>query len=155
MTQPLLRHAPTSSLVARAWLRSVLPAQVGVDRKLPEQPTADMRSHGFVVLTGVGGSPDPDVPMRAPVLGLRCWVAPTEKLDQQQWGAAERLAGWVLTATYEHPVTGLRLDLAAFGAYRPARVHTVVPLSEPREAPDDPGKYAAVDLDLHLFWTEQ
>lgn len=156
MTTPLLKYPASNFVVGRGWLKTVLPAEVGVDRKLPAEITADMRSSGFVVVTGVGGSPDRDVPLRSPVFGLRCWVAPTASTEQPQWNLAEQLAGRVVQAAYEHPVTGVRLDLAGLGlgAYRPPRVHSVIPLSEPRETPDDPGNYAAFDLDLLINWTE-
>lgn len=159
MTTPQ-RNAPTSTLVARAWARSVLPAAVGVDRVLPATATADMATVGFVVARVVGGGPDRDVPLREPVIGFECWVAPpADSPSIVQWNAAERLAGWLLQAAYDHPVTAVRLVFgdvlgAAFAAYRPARVLTVLPVSEPREAPDDPGNYARFDIDMQLNWTE-
>lgn len=157
MSEPPLRYSPGSLVVVRGWLRTVLDEQVGVDIKLPDEVTAGMRSAGFVVIDGiVGGSLDSDVPFWSPVAGLRCWVAPTETMEQQQWGAAERLVGWVIDAAYAHPVEGVRLDLAGLGlgAYRPPRVHSVVPVSLPRDIRDDPGNYAGFDLDLLVNWTE-
>lgn len=156
MTGPAI-NPPTSTIVCRAWLRSVLRAEVGVDRKLPPEADANMRTYGFVVVMGVGGSPDIDVPLRRPVAGLRCWVAPPAADNSiVQWNAAERLAGWVIAAAYAHPVIGATVDPRALGlgSYRPARVHTVIPVSEPREAPDDPSNYAGIDIDIQLNWTE-
>lgn len=156
MTPPL-HNAPTSGIVVRAWARSVLPPTVGVDRALPAEATEDMRSVGFVVGRTIGGGPDRWVPIREPVAGFECWVAPPANNNAiVQWNAAERLANWLIAAAYAHPVTGVVLDLAAlgFGAYRPARVLTILPVSEPREAPDDPSNYARFDIDMQINWTE-
>ena len=156
MTAPAV-NAPTSSRVGRAWLRSVLRTEVGVGRALPSTATEHMRTYGFAVAEVVGGSPDIDVPFRRPVIGVACWVAPpTADPSIVQTAAAERLAEWVITAAYDHPAVGVTLDLRALGlgSYRPARLHTVIPVSEPREAPDDPSNYARFDIDLLLNWTE-
>jgi hypothetical protein len=145
--------------VARAWLRQALPAAVGVDFRLPPESevTPEVRANGFVVIQGVvGGSPDIDVPLRQPVIGVRAWMPPTAATSQPQWNAADQLADSIVRAAYDVPPQGVRLDMAAIGlaAFRPAWVRSAYLLGEPREIYDDPGNYAGFDLDLQLNWTE-
>lgn len=163
MTTPL-KYDATSGVVARAWLRTVLPAAVGVDRALPSDITTNMRTSGFVVARTIGGGPDTDVALREPVIGVECWFPPTSDIGQQQWNAAEALANDVIKAAYAWPMatsarpvpfdTRLNISALGMGAYRPARVHSVVPVSEPRESPEDPGNFARFDIDVLIYWTE-
>lgn len=153
MTTPGPPYPPTTGLVARAWLALVLPDAVRVGDALPA-PDAALRTVGFVRTDTTGGGVDLYVPMNHPIVSAECWVAPPKDGSSLvPWNAAERLAGWVIAATYAPAFMGVVVDLTPFGAYAPARVHTVNALSVPRKGPDDPGNYARFDIDLDITWT--
>lgn len=148
---PAPSYAPTTDLVSLAWLRLAVP-YVRVDDQLPA-PDQALRTVGFIRAVTVGGSMDRDVPFRRPVVTAECWVAPPKDGSLiVQWNAAGRLAQWVIDATDDRELMGVLVDLTGFGAYSPARVHTVIADPEPRRV-EDPGKYARYDVDLQINWT--
>lgn len=144
-------YEPTTELVGRGWLRLAVP-YVDVDDKLPA-PTSTTRSVGFIRTLTVGGTRDRDVPLYRPVIRAECWVAPpTDGSPIVQWNAAARLAQWLLDATDKRELMHRRVELTAFGAYKPALVRTVLALGIPRRV-EDPGGYARMDVDLQFNWT--
>lgn len=147
---PAPPYSPTTDLVSRAWLRLAVP-YVRVDDQLPK-PDAALRSVGFIRAVTVGGGMDLDVPLRRPMVTAECWVAPSEESLNVAWNAAGRLAQWVIDATDNRALMGRLVVLTAFGAYSPARVHTVVATSEPQRV-EDPGRFARYDVDLQINWT--
>lgn len=151
---PAPPYKPTTDLVARAWLQRAVP-YVRVGDKLPPASDETLRKVGFIrVLGPVGGGRDVDLPFNHPVVTAECWVAPpTSENPIVQWNAAGRVARWVVDATDDRALMGQAVDLTAFGAYAPARVHTVVALSVPQRV-EDPGKYARFDVDLQIHWTD-
>jgi hypothetical protein len=143
---------PNAELVAAAWLRLALPG-IGVATTLPADVTP-LRTDGFVRIAGVGGSPDRYVPMSHPAVQVECWAAPaSEGSSKPPWNRANQLAEKVKQATYDPALMGVRLDLSSVGDYSPARVHTVVALSEPTRVENDPGSFARYDVDLLLSWS--
>jgi hypothetical protein len=145
---PLL---PNTELVAMAWLR--LAVEVGVATTLPSD-VAPLRTSGFVRVATIGGSPNRDVPMRAPVVAAECWAAPsTPGSSKPPWNRANGIAEQVVAATYDPALMGVLVDLSGVGDYSPARVHTVVALTEPRRIENDPGNFGRYDIDLLLSWT--
>lgn len=145
---------PTSTAVTLAWLRLAVPGP-HVDTRLP--PISDeLREVGAIRLTGVvGGTPDRDVPIRAPVVGVECWVA-ARATGRPSWGLAENLANRVVAATYDPDLFGVLLDQYPTGDYARARVLAVLALSEPVRVENDPSDFARLDVDLLINWrTEQ
>lgn len=149
---PAPPYAPTTDLVSRAWTRLAVP-YVRVDDRLPK-PDQELRTVGAIRLLTVGGGAELYVPMRRPVVTAECWVAPAEGSQEPPWNAAGRLAQWVLDATYKPELMGVLVDLTQFGAYLPARVHTVSAANEePRRVENDPANYARYEVDLQFAWT--
>jgi len=153
MTEPL--KPPSIDLIAPAWLRLI----VGIDptkvaTTLPSD-VAVLRTGAFVqAMSGAGGSPNRDVPLRAPVVRVACWAAPPEGSRQVPWGRASDAAERILTATYDPALMGRTIDLSSRG-YAPAHVLTVVALSEPARVEGDPSGFARYDIDLLVNWRMQ
>lgn len=151
MSTPLL---PTTDLVAIAWLRLIagLPAQQ-IATKLPKDVTI-LRTVGFVTTQIVGGNPHPDVPMRQPVVTASCWAAPAAGSEKVPWGRAANLAEPIMAATYDRDLMDAEVDLTGFDPdYLPARVRTVLALTEPVRVEGDPSGFARFDIDLRINWT--
>jgi hypothetical protein len=142
---------PNTDLVAAAWLRLAVPG-VGVATTLPSD-VAPLRTAGFVRVATVGGSPGRDVPMRNPVVVAECWAAPAASSAKPPWNRANGIAEQIMAATFDPALMGVLIDLSAVGDYAPARVHTVVALTEPGRVDDDPSNFARFDIDLLLSWT--
>ena len=144
-------YEPTTELVARAWLALAVP-YVRVGDTLP--PVDDVfKRAGFVRIVVVGGDRNRDVPLYRPVVRAECWVAPPAAgSTATPWNAALRLAGWVERATDDRALMGVKVELAAFGNYKPARVRTVNAIGVPQRV-QDPGGYARIDVDLNFNWT--
>lgn len=153
MTAPALK-APNSDLVAVAWVRSIpelIASSVGVATELPADD-APIRQYGFVALIGSGGSPDPNVPIRRPVMTAQCWAAPNATGSKKApWSRAAGIAEWIWQATYDRTLQALRLDLSGL-KHGPAVVDTVTALSEPRRIYGDPSDFARFDVDLLFTW---
>lgn len=154
MTTPLYR--PTTLLVSQAWLRLALPG-VRVASELPEKADQALRTDGFLRTSTVGGGTDRYVPMRNPVIGVECWVAPDPAggadPEQTAWLIADQLGERLLAATFDRALQGVAIDLSAFGDYAPARVHDVIAVSDPDRNDSDPSDWSRVDLDLAFTWT--
>lgn len=151
MTAPALKR-PSIDLVAPAWLRLV----PGVDEtkvatSLPSDVSA-LRTGAFVTIGNAGGTPNRDVPLRAPVLTASCWAAPaTVGSTQVPWGRASDTAEAIEAATWDPALMDRLIDLTPRG-YAPARVLTVVALSEPARVTGDPSGFARYDIDLLVNW---
>lgn len=147
MTASLL---PSTDLVASAWLRLAVP-DIGVATTLPADVTP-LRTSGFVRVQTIGGSPNRDVPMRGPVVAAECWAAPaTAGSSKPPWNRASGIAERIVAAMYDRALMNVLITLP--GDYGPARVHTVVALTEPRRIENDPGNFARFDIDLLFGWT--
>lgn len=144
-------NAPSTFLVAQAWLTGAVPGP-RVGDVLPPADAA-LRTDGFLRIHVVGGGVDPDVPLRGPVVAVECWVAPPDGgTPQPPWLQAEALAARVLAATYDPAQRSQRVDLSAIGSITPARVLTVTALGEPQRVPDPAAGFARLDLDLLITW---
>jgi hypothetical protein len=140
---------PNSDLVALAWLKGA--AGVTADRVATTLPTGSAADAalalGFVQATIVGGTPDIDIPVRRPVVAVDVWWSSDGK---PQWGKAFALAETIRLAT-EGTATWRRA-VAMPAGYDPARVMTVMVISEPRRILSDPGRRARVQLDIEIHW---
>ncbi len=146
MTAPLV--VPTTDLVAVAWLRGVpgVPS-TAVATTLPSN-TSTWAASGFVQVTTTGGTPNPHLPVRRPVVGVDCCaVAPGSA--RPPWGRANSLAEAIRAGTFG--AAGRVVALSVGGLH--ARVLEAYLLSEPRRVTDDEGSYARYSFDLSLAWT--
>lgn len=151
---------PTTEIVVAGWLKlAVTGPPVGTDLPDANDPAqtaayAAVKLDGFLRIAAVGGSPDPDVPMRQPVVQVESWFAP--RPDRAPAGARHRaaqLANRVLNATYEPAFQGQVIDLSSIGQYAPARVHTVTALTEPDEIEEDASDWSRFDVDIAVLWS--
>lgn len=143
-----MAHFPNAELVAVAWVKSV----PGVDptkvaTSLPAD-TSVWSATGFVQVGVVGGSPNVDTPLFAPVVQVDCWTNAVNS-NKPPWGQAHALAGAIMWATYRHEPTTVAMP----ENYHPARLLSVYGLSEPRRIPSDTAGYARVQFDLAMVWT--
>lgn len=145
-------HAPTSALVAAAWIKLVLPDVSGVGRRLPAVSDA-MRAGGFVRVQVLGGRTAVDYALREPVVVAECWWPPATDSQTPPWNKAGGLANRLLLATYEPSYMHRDVDLSSVGSYGAANVRTVVALDEPQEVLDDPSNFARNDIRLAFSWT--
>lgn len=142
-------YHPSHELVACAWLNTLgLPAD-GIDTDLPRDP-ADWATQGFIQVTAVGGSPNIDVAVYQPAVQVDVWCTRVDS-ELPPWNQAGNLAGQLVAATYDAANANVSPTLPA--AFRPVRVLSAFPLSEPRRILDDPAGFARVGFDLALRWT--
>lgn len=141
---------PNSDLVIAAWVRAAcgLPTN-GVATTLPDQPWPGDQ---FVQIMQVGGTPNPESPLRRPVATLNCYAVKPNSL-KPPWGRANALAEQIWEATFvtryhDDPACTLTMP-TGYGA---ARVLDVIALTEPRRLPADPSQYALYGLDIQVDW---
>src|SRR4051812_9424101 len=97
---------PNTELVAAQWLRLAVPT-IGVATTLPAD-VAPLRTSGFVRVATIGGSPNRDVPMRAPVVAAECWAAPaTAGSSKPPWNRANGIAEQIMDACYQSALMGV------------------------------------------------
>ncbi|MFG3051903.1 hypothetical protein ACGFZP_13260 [Kitasatospora sp. NPDC048239] len=138
----------TTELVTVAWLHDVVGDIVATT--LPRD-NSTWAASGFVTVATIGGSADPYVPMRSPVVSVDCWaVAPSS--GRPPWNKASVLAERIQAACWDHPGTPRLLTLP--GNYPQARVLSAYSTYEPRRVPDDEASYARINLGLSVNWVE-
>lgn len=140
--------APTSPLVAVAWLRSLADLPAGVATTRPTD-TSTWSATGFVVVSVVGSGGVRDLSQqRKPILSLDAWgVNPgSSKPPRNQ---ASGLLEIVRAATENfQPV-----QVSAGTGYDAALVTDAwMEAAEPREIPDPDSSYAHFTVDLGLAW---
>ena len=141
-------YYPSSDLVTVAYLSMLgLPAD-GIDTDLPADP-ATWSTNGFAQVTAVGGSPDIYVPVYQPAVQVDVWCTRVGS-ELPPWNQAGHLAGQLVAATYDTDNLNVSPTLPA--GFRPVRVLSAFPLSEPRRVMGDPAGFARVTLDLALRW---
>ncbi len=147
MTTPVLH--PNAELVGIAFIKALLGWTSNVGIKLPgDDSWAEL---GFVQVRTVGGSSSPYVPIKSPVLGLKCWARNAGNSRQPPWNKAANLAETIRAAcfaAYQHPVT-----VALPAGYPAGAVRTAYFLREPMPLPGDDSAYACYQTDLALHWT--
>ncbi len=141
---------PNSELVAAAWLALVPGIPAGkVATSLPADTSTF--SDGFVTVAVVGGSPDPDIPMRRPVIQVDCWVS-TAGNSKPRWSRANDLAELVRAASYP-PSSATAVRVSPRTGYDDARVWGAYLLTEPRRVEGDPNRHARFTFDMQFHWT--
>lgn len=150
-----LQHA-TTDLVAVAWLASLpafSPAMVGTILPRPDSDgVLPWASTGFVQVTsGVGGTPEKDVPLANPVVQIDCWAAQSNS-DLPPYAKANALAEAIRWACLGGDGTQRALTLRS--GYAQARVKTAYLLTEPRRVYGDEADYGRYLVNLAMAWTE-
>ena len=147
---------PNNEMVAVAWLKAGVPRLDGhVATSLPEDRDS-WRDIGFVVVNGIGGSPDNYTGVRMPVFSLTYYAVAKEG-SRPPWNMASHLAELVRESTIP---TGVALGstraayqvMAMPDAYRDAKVLNVMLTSEPRRRPGDTGDFAIYQNEIEMHW---
>lgn len=138
---------PNNELVATAFLTSIVGDRVATT--LPKDNTTWAAS-GFCTLDTVGGSPNIDLPLDEPVIGVQCWAVNTNS-QKPPWGKAAALAGMIKHACWDHP--NLPRTLVLPNGYPLVQVKSAYLTGEPRRVPDDPSSYARYSIPgLVIVW---
>lgn len=150
-----LQHA-TTDLVVTAWLATIpgiTAAMVGTTLPRPAADgTVSWADTGFVqATTGVGGTPNKDVPLSSPVVQIDCWATQSNS-DLPPRAKANALAMAVWWAAVLN--TGIETVLALRSGYAGARVMSAYLLGEPRPVYGDPSDYARYTVDMAMNWVE-
>jgi hypothetical protein len=144
---------PTSELICIAYLKSapgVLADVIATQVPLDESQWA---ANGCITVAVVGGHPDPDIPVRNPMMQLD-FFATNAGSAKIPWFKAADLAEQVWMATQNRQQIGRVVSISSGGkAYPPAKVLTAFWLTEPRRIYGDKGDWAHYSGDLALSWT--
>lgn len=143
-----------TELVAVAWLASapgIDPAQVATT--LPANSAVWAESGFIQVGPVVGGSPNPHIPKRTPVVQVDCWaVNPTS--GKPKWSKAINLAETIRAAYEQVDHRTIQRTLTLLPGYPQARVTSTYFAVEPRRVPGDSGAYARYQADMIFDWIE-
>lgn len=139
----------TTELVAVAWLSDLFDIPM-VATTLPKDQ-ASWSTNGFVIVSTVGGSPDPYMPVRNPVVQIDCWAVNPTKANPP-WGKANNLAETVQAAFYDTAATPR--DLVLPTGFPGARVLSAWTLTEARRVTDDQASYARYSMTAQFTWIE-
>jgi hypothetical protein len=142
-----------SELVMIAWLKSAPGVLADVIATQPPLDETQWAANGCIAVSVVGGHPDPDVPVRNPVMQLD-FFATNPGSARIPWFKASDLAEQVWMATRDRQRIGRIVSITSGGkAYPPAKVLTAFWLTEPRRIYNDRGDWAHYQGDLALSWT--
>lgn len=140
-----------SELVAVAWALSLPGMPAGkVSMTLP----AAAEWTDYVTVDAiVGGTPDPNAPIRRPVVQYSCWVRNPNSDTHPPWGRAFALAELLVRCTETDSAHRAKV-LTIQSPFEQATLHDATALMEPGRFPvPDPASYARVRLDVQLTWT--
>lgn len=143
----------TTDLVAVAWISDLFDTPM-VATNLPKRGadgTISWASTGFVVVTTVGGSPHPYMPVRNPVVQIDCWAANPDS-GSPPWGKANNLAEEIQNGFYQ--VGDIPRDLVLNAGFPGARVLSAWTVTEPRRVYDDEASYARYTMTAQFTWIE-
>lgn len=144
------QHANTD-LVAVAFVKALLGWTGNVGTDLPDASKWD--PDGFVQVTsGIGGSSSINVPMRSPVVSVKCWARATKNSRRPRWNQANLLAEAIRAGCFGAYREPLGVTLPA--GYPAAAVRTAYLLTEPVRLPGDDSSYGCFQFNLQLHWTE-
>lgn len=140
-----------------AFLRARLAAYDTAVGAVLQGPAADgtlsWEGVGFVQPTTIGGSIDPNVPLRRSVVSLDVWAA-NARSKKPPWGQAYAVAEQIIAATYdlEREVYDTHSVVTLPTGYPDARVTGFRVLTEPSRRPSDQSDYAHVGFDVEIVW---
>lgn len=153
-------YLPTGALVIRAWIGQRVPGITPgmVAGKLPRE-LSTWADDGFVQVSIVPGSSESDGQIRHGIAQIDAWGI--NLATDGSAGAkpamlkASRLAEMIFRATEDdvQRVGGFGRPVTMPDNYLGARVHSVYPMTEPAEVPDDPSSFGHVTFDLAFDWT--
>lgn len=145
-----MARPPNDELVAVAFVKT-LHADLAsvVATRLPTDPDA-WSATGFVVVTGLGGDPDRDVPWQRSTVQLDVYAV-NPSSDDPPWDKAADLAARVMDGAYD--MTKLNQPLTLRTGYDQARVTGFAP-QRPRRQKGDPASYAWYQIDAQLDWVK-
>ncbi len=145
---------PTNELVAIAWLKGI--TDLPTDAIGTTLPAVDSWADtGFIQVAVVGGTPDRDLPVRRPVMGIEAWAA-NRNGAKPPWGKADQLCAIIWAACFggvDDPVPSQRIVSMHVPGYQQAAVKAAYWNTEPRRIPrPDDARYALYSGDLQLHW---
>lgn len=147
MTAPAL--LANTDLVAAGFIKTLLGWTSNVGRELPGDNS--WTTTGFVQVNPVGGSADQFVPMRHPVLSVKCWARNAGSSRRPPWGQASTIAEQIRNGcqrAYRSPVT-----VVLPSGYPAAFVHSAYLLTEPVPQFGDDSAFAVYRFDMQMHWT--
>lgn len=159
MTSPPFPLEPSDELAGVAYIANIpgfTAAMVGTvlppDADESGQPAPWLQT-GFVTVAVAGGNPDPLLPVRRPVLDVQCWAS-VPGSNRPPWNQAFALANAITKATWDRRGLGRLVLPAVNGVEYPAvSVQGARVVTSPRRLYSDAADYAAVSIDLWLWWT--
>jgi hypothetical protein len=151
---PLLAN---SELVALAWIRDIVTAYgvaAGTTLQGPDPETLELSwgDAGFVTALVVGGSINPTVPMRQPVLSIDCYATNVGK-SRPPWGRAASIASTIIRAAQHVDLKDTQRPVTLPTGYGIARVADGSALTEPERRPGDEANHARYGFQLSVSWT--
>lgn len=155
MTALALR--PNTELVTVAYVRDEILAgfDVGVGNTLPgpdpETNALSWGSTGFVVVSGITGQVNRDVPMRQPSVSLDVYAANVAG-KKPPWGRAFAIAEALWAWQFDTETHDTQRPVALPTGYPGARVAGYSTLTEPSRRLSSPANYARVGLDVAISW---
>jgi len=142
----------TSELVAVAWIGSVPGLSLGMVATTLPADDSSWPNAQFVTVAVIGGSPNIDLPVKAPVFQVDCWACKPGS-NKPPWGKANALAEVIRYATLPRSGVNRLLTITANGVtYPPATVQAARLLTEPMRRYGDAADYANYSFDLAMTW---
>src|SRR5579864_8064737 len=132
-----------------------------VGLSLPQEATKWYQTGFIQVGPVVGGSPNPEVPLRKPVASVHFWGVngtqsapdtPVNLSNRPPWNRTAQLAEQLAAAAQTMRTSGAARQVSMLVAgYAHATVHSARLLTEPKEDFGDPAGYAHLQVDLALL----
>lgn len=143
-----MARPPNSELVGVAFLKTLhADLASNVATRLPTDPDV-WSATGFIVVRGLGGPRDIDLPWERPNLQLDVYAV-NPNTDDPPWDKAADLAARITDGANDP--TKLNQPLTLRTGYDMARVNSFIPQS-PRRNTGDPASYAWYQIDAQLGW---
>lgn len=157
MTAQAIPKRANAELVAAAYVRAITAAYdtvVGATLQGPDAETGRITwgRTGFVQLSGITGSINPEVPLRRSVVSLDVYAANPGQSKRPPWGLAFSLAEAIIAATYDTTLHDTHAVVTLPTGYPNARVTEFSALTEPARRPADPADYARIGFDVAISW---
>jgi len=158
MTSPSLPNAPNDEITACAWIASIPDFDTSmVGTTLPPDADPDgtpapWLQTGYVTVAVAGGSPDPLLPVRRPVLDVQCW-ATVPGSNRPPWMDAFALAEAIQKACWDRHTQNRTVTPVVNGIdYPVVSVQGARLLTTWRRLYSDEADYACLSADLWLSW---